>query len=208
MAISEKEITRAIFNNDTNRVVEILEEFELYKNNLICPHTVHKELVSSILRAASAMAHTGNLKKGLAVELIERTSIMVNVFSFLELVAISAKVKTEYYDEEDYQDVPEKILETLLWDRQYSDEIANAIEKLEIEAFEALIAFLVNGEVDAINVEFGLPIIKYVYKNGIVPNELVFAFMALCQRQTIEEYLSGRVVSDIGDILEETGMEM
>ena len=184
MKFSNEDVMNAILNNDTARVAAMLEGFDLLKDGTP-PHftSADKSLVSTMLGAASAMDWHDDLADDLAEELVERTAMTVDIFQFLRLVMIAARIKTEDYDK-----IPEEIRETLLKCNSYSDEIARAIEELDHETFEALIAFIPTDEIERISTKFNLPIVRRVYAEGMIPTSLMFAFMANSLRETIDEH--------------------
>ena len=187
MKLESKEVMNAILNNDTGRAAEMLEGFDLLKDGTP-PHftSAGKRLVSTMLGAASVAAWHENLDEDLAHELIERTAMTVNIFQFLQLVMAAAEIKQI----DDFSVIPEEI-RTALSKNDYTDKIAYAIEKLDDEAFEALIAFIMTGEIERTHVKFNLPIMRHIYAEETIPADLMFAYMGLCPRQTIDEHFSG-----------------
>lgn len=180
MKISKKEVVDAILNNDTASVTEMLEGFDLTKD---APHftSADKELVSTMLSPASAMAWRDDLDGDLAQELIERTAMTVDIFPFLQLVVTGVKIEVE-----DFDVIPQKI-RTALCRNNYCSKIAHAIEELSDEAFSALLVFLLSGQVESVHVKFNLPIIRRIYMDNVMPAALVFVYMALCLRDTIDD---------------------
>lgn len=178
--MQNNEIREAVLENDAAAVAEIFDKFGIFGNGI--PPQISagtRDVANVALSFASAAEWRGGLNNNVRNQIINRTAMMVDIFRLLGLVATGAGIRTEYCNEEDYDDVPTEILEALLWDG-YDEEIAAKIDKLEIEAFEALIAFFVNGEVTNPDAKFNLPIIWYIHKNRMVVDELLFAFMAIC----------------------------
>lgn len=182
MELSNEEIINAILDNDTARVAEMLEEFDLIKDNVPYLTPSNKHLASTMLSFASAMSYRSDLDSGLAEELIERTAMTVNIFSFMRLVVTVEGIKTN-----DFDIIPEEI-RTTLCKNDYTNKIAQAIEKLDDDAFAALLAFLLTGKIKCIHVKFGLSIIRHIYAKGKIPKSLIFAYMGLCQRETFGEH--------------------
>ena len=195
MELEPKEVMNAILNNDTGRAAEMLEEFDLLKDGTPPPHftSADKNLVADMLGAASVAAWHKDLNEDLAHELIERTAMTVNIFPFLQLVMAAAEIKQI----DDFSVIPEEI-RTALSKNDYTDKIAYAIEKLDDEAFEALITFIMTDEIERTHVKFNLPIMRHIYAEETIPADLMFAYMGLCPRQTIDQHFSGLHDDDLG----------
>lgn len=186
MKVSKKEVQDAILNNNTARVTEMLERFNLTKDGTP-PHftSADKELVSTMLSFASAMSYRDDLDSGLAEELIERTAMTVNIFPFVRLVVAVAEIETD-----DFDVIPEEI-RTALRKNDYTDQIARAIEDLDDDTFEAFLAYYITGEIEKSHVKFSLPVIRHIYNDEVIPADLLFAFMASNLRKTIDEHFGG-----------------
>ena len=182
MKISNKDIFDAILNNDTAKAAEMLEEFDLTKDGTPPPHftSADRQVVSTILSAASAMSWHDNLDDDLAHELIERTAMTVNIFPFLRLVVIGGEIERE-----DFDTIPEKI-RAALRKNDYTDQIARAIEDLDADVLKTLLNYFISGEVETSHVKFSLPVIRRIYSDEIIPADLMFAFMASNSRDTID----------------------
>lgn len=175
MELSRKEIIDTIRENDTARAVEMLEAFMLTKPpRVLAPES--KKLALTMLGAASAMSYHGALYNSLAEELIERTAATVELFRFISYVIIAAEIKTDKFG---IDTIPEEI-RTALHEGICTDEIANAIEKLDKSTFAAMLAYIMTDEVKRLSVEFNLPIIRYIYTEETIPQDLLFAYMGLC----------------------------
>lgn len=185
MKVSRGEVVDAILTNNTTRVTEMLEGFDLLKDGTP-PHftSADKDLVTTMLSFASAMLYRGNLDDSLAEELVERTAMTVNIFPFLKLVMTTAGI--EQID--DPSVIPEEI-RVALSREDYTDKIARTIEELDDETFGALIAFIMTDKVEQLHVKFNLPIMRHIYAEGTIPTDLMFAYMGLCPRQTVDEPL-------------------
>lgn len=192
MKLSIGEVQDAILNNDTTRTAEMLEEFNLTKNDTPHPYFTSddKALAATMLSFASAMSYRDALDGALAEELIERTAMTVNIFPFAQLVVAAAEIETD-----DFDVIPEEI-RAALRKNDCTDKIAHAIEELDSDVFAALLAFLITGEIERVHVKFNLPIMRYIHAEETIPVDLMFTYMALCPRKTIDEYLG-----DLNDTL-------
>lgn len=194
MSFTRKEVREAILGNDTDRVAEILEEFELLKDGTPPSFTSgDKDLVSEMLNFASIAAWHEKLSEELAEELIERTAMTVDIFSFLRLVVAGAEILDGGFD-----DIPQNIRKALCRN-DYTDKIARAIDNLDDKTFRTLLAYLGTGAIEIIHVKFNLPIIRRIYNDKTIPADLMFAFMSSNLRDTIDERFDG-VLGIIGDL--------
>lgn len=185
MKLSKKEIKDAILSNNTARVAEMLEGFGFAKDGTLPIFTsVGKDLMSTILGFASAMSYHDDLDGGLAEELIERTAMTVDIFSFTRLVIAAAEIDANNYDV-----IPEEV-RTALLKNDYTDKIAYVIEKMNDEAFAAMLSFM-TGEIKNANVKFSLPIMRHIHAEETIPEDLMLAYMGLCPRETIDEHFGG-----------------
>lgn len=174
---SKAEVIEAVLANNTSRVVEMLEEFNLPKDGTL-PHFTsgQKELASVMLSFASIKSWHDDLAEDLAHELIERTAIIVHVFNLLRLVVTDAEIKIT---ESDYAKIPNKLRAALL-KNDYKPKLAGIIEELDEDVFKILIAYIVScDEVETLSINFSLPIVRYLYIHEIIPNDLLLAFMAI-----------------------------
>lgn len=195
MEISKMEILDAILNNDTAKAAEMLKGFNLTKDSTP-PHftSAGRQVVSTMLGAASAMSLHGNLDDDLAYELIERTAMTVDIFPFLHLVVICGEIERG-----DFDTIPEKI-RAALRKNDYTDQIARAIEDLDADVLKTLLNFFLSpGEVKTSHVKFTLPVIRRIYSDKIIPANLMFALMASNLRDTIDGHFGG-VMGAIGGL--------
>lgn len=147
-----------------------------------------RKLVSELLGLAAALSWHGKLYAELAAELVERTAMTVNLFPFLDLVIVGVGIDTEKIGEDDYDKLPHR-LQIALAKNKYSEAVAGEIEGLGADDFNVLVAYLNSGEVERTRVEFNIPIIRYIRAHELVPDDLLFAFMAGSLREPIGDGL-------------------
>ena len=194
MEISNKDIFDAILNNDTAKAAEMLEGFDLTKDDIAPFFTSDdRQIVSIMLSAASVMSRHNNLDDDLAHELIERTATTVNIFPFLRLVVIGGEIERE-----DFDTIPEKI-RAALRKNDYTDQIARAIEDLDADVLKTLLNYFISEEVKSSHIKFNLPVIRRIYSDEIIPADLMFALMASNLRDTVDEHF-GSAMSTIGGL--------
>lgn len=182
------DVFRAVEDNDVANVVKILEMFG-FKKDGTNPHFTYecRDIMTLLLSAASAVAagsDSGHLDYGMANELVERTSKAVNIFKFLKLVATAMRFESDNYDI-----IPDPV-RSALSKNDPSYVVERAIDDLSPDAFEAMISLLLSEGFEQLNVRFAPPIIRYIYENQVLSDDLMFAFMAACPRRTVEEFLS------------------
>lgn len=181
MEITREEIRKAVLGNDTKRLAEILEEFGVHKYKSYRFLPPQKTVVVDVLSAASAAGYAGVLSKEMAHELIARFAMSVNIFDFLKLVDLCALNQNAEWD---FRAIPRKIRKALM-KSDYSVEIAHEIEDLDEDAFEALVAFIVN-QLDELIPEFSIPIIHRVYEDEFLSDTMIFAYMGLVLRDFMD----------------------
>lgn len=196
----------AVRDNDVAKVAEILEMLNLKKDGTNPRFTSQcREVMTLMLGAASAVAagsDTGHLEYDLAMELVERTAKVVDIFKFLQLVATAMRFENESYD------IIPKPIRSALDQNSPSYAVEQAIGNMDPDAFEAMASLLLSDGFNQLNVSFTPPIIRYVYENQIVSDDLLFAFMAACPRRTVEEFLLTINPLDILAMLHPGGPQM
>ena len=148
-----------------------------------------------VLSFASVMDYRDELSDDLAKELVERTAMTVDIFPFVRLVAATMKIEVN-----DFDVIPKKI-RSALKESKYTDRVAREIEEMSDEAFDALLAFIMSDEVTTTHVKLNLPIIRRIYGEELIPADLMFAYMGLSLRDTIDERIHGIIPGIFGDIL-------
>ena len=196
MKLMYDEIADAIVSNQTKKVTEILDSLDLRKDGIPpCLTNASKEVSTTMLSFASVSAWQEALDDELAEELIERTAMAVNIFPFLRLVATAADVGPVNFNA-----IP-KSLKRALRENDYSDKIARLIEDLDNITFETLITYILSGKIERTHVKFNLPIIRNIYFNELIPTHLLFAFMGLCPRETVDDHVHRVMHGGLGDLL-------
>ena len=179
--ISKEHAMNAVITNDVVCVTELLEEYGFTKGDTPFDYTfADRDLLSTLLSFASAMAYRGALDNNLARELVERTTMTVNIFFFAQLVATAIGIKID-----DYSAIPKKI-HSAIQENNCTDEYTDAVEKLDDETFRTLIAFVSTSEIDELDVGFNSAIIQRIYTRKMIPDDILFAYMGLCQHDVTE----------------------
>ena len=184
MEISKNDVYNAMSANDTARVADILEEFELFKEPVNTPFSMsQRELAQFVLSIASVMAWRDSLAEDLAEEILERTAITVDIFNFSLPFLAAADIGRARHN---FYAIPKDVFAAMA-DDNYSDAVANTIENMSREAFEAMLVGLV--EKDGYDVRFNLPIFRFICGSDIIPQHLVFSLMASSMRTAHDEFM-------------------
>ena len=198
MQLDQREVMDAAFNNNKQDTSTTLDVLKLFKEES-CPNftSTHKEMTSLILSSVSASAYRGILDKEFALEIIDRTAMMVELYPFIHLVVMAADIHAKN---------PEIIPETVrkaLWHNQYTPWVKHAIEDMSVDALKCLLVCYDTGMIKKSKLLFTPPIIRRIYEDEIVPDYLVFAFMASNLRMAIDEVFNRYINGIIEDHIEE-----
>ena len=145
--------------------------------------------MAAILTYASAASLSGSLDEAVANELIDRLATKVDIFQLLRYVIACAAIEAK-----DTDAIPEEIREAI-GSKEEKDDLAQAIGDLDSAIFATLLCFLAEGGIECINAAHSLPIIRRIYEEGVINGGVLFAYMALCLRETFEERLAERSAS-------------
>ena len=197
MNVTREIIRNAITANDIQTVSNIFDEFELRTDTRPCFTSGDKECVSTILSCASAMCYRGELDHELIAEIINHTAMTVDIFPFLRLVILAAKIENN-----DFNAIP-KAIRSILKKNKYVKDIAHKIESLDDEAFFALLTFLIDADrITELDVLYSVPIIRHIYERGILSVDILFSYMACSLRDTFDEYLRKAITPNlVGSIM-------
>ena len=192
MNVTKEIIRNAITTNDIQTVSNIFEEFELGTDTRPCFTSGDKECVSTILNCASAMCYRGELDHELIAEIINHTAMTVDIFPFLQLVILAAKIENN-----DFNAIP-KAIRSILEKNKYVKDIAHEIESLDDDAFEALLASLIDiNKTKGLDVLYAVPIIRHIYERGILSVDILFSYMACSLRDTLDEHLRKAITPNL-----------
>lgn len=199
------EVYRAIEDQDVAKVAEILEMFDFRKDGTSPRFTSkHRSIMTMMLGAASAVAagsSTGHLDYNFGSELTERMAMVVDIFQFLKLASTAMKLGND-----NYNTIPD-LVRLALTKNEPSYAVNRAIDNMSPDAFEAMVSMVLSKEIAELSISFSAPIIRYVYENQVLPDELMFAFMAACSIRTNEEIFFSEAPFDILAMLDFDGSE-
>lgn len=182
MQLDQREVMDAAFNNDIRSTSTTLDILKLFKGKP-CPTftSTHKEMTSLILSSVSTSAYRGTLDKEFAIEIIDRTATMVELYPFIHLVVMAADIHAK-----NPEVIPTTVRKALTYN-QYTPLIKHAIEEMSVDALKCLLMCYDTGMIKRSKYLFTPPIIRRIYEDGIIPDYLVFAFMASNLRMAIDE---------------------
>lgn len=176
--LTKTEIADVIFKNDVSKAIRIMERVGLSRG---VPDGLSFADFSNAIMIASIMLSCVSTKEyrifrldnDLANELMDRTGMLVQIFSLLKLVVVAANLTPH--------DLKCKDVKNAIINNEYSDEIAYKIEKeISRRDFESLLVAILNSK--RLDVRFNIPIIHRIYYDELIPCSLLFAYMAICLR--------------------------
>lgn len=181
----DEKVWSAIRENDIVAVRAIMDDFRVLKGDAQpCISKSSKSVMSAILAYASAASLSGNLDEAIASELIDRLAMKVDIFQLLSYVVACAAIEAK-----DTDAIPEEIREAL-GDKEKNDDLIQVIGDLDSAIFATLLRFIAEGGIECMSAAHFLPIIRRVYEDEIIDGGVLFAYMALCLRKTVEESMA------------------
>lgn len=209
----EEEMRAALLAGDHNVTLHLLQDVGLLKDgDEVLPHnTTTVELAMATWRAALTAIY---LRKGkvdylLLRHIISCTADLVDIFSFVRLVVASddseqvpIEADQETADESAVDGMaddvaglavgaryglPKTIREALMAGAEYDQGIAEAIEDLHAPELRGLLLWIASGAIRTIHLRYNRVLIRAVSWKRLLPNELIFAYMALCPRDVVRE---------------------
>ena len=184
MEISRRELWEELKKGDVVRLKEIWDYVQLTKDS--DPSVLedgNRKIALITLRFAAAAAYNGVLSEAMGKEIFERMAGKVEFFGFVNAIALAIDVDTT-----DTRALP-------IWAKNAAKEedyktLAEKIGMLTPDAFANLLAFYITGEVEEVSFEACMPIIKRIYEDENIPNDLLFALMATCLHDTVEHRMA------------------
>ena len=181
----DEKVWSAIRKNDIVAVRAIMDDFHVLKGDAKpCISKPSKIVVAAILTYASAASLSGSLDEAIASELVDRLAMKVDIFQLSSYVVACAAIEAK-----DTDAIPEEIREAL-GDKEKNDDFIRVIGDLDSAIFATLLCFLAEGGIKCMNAAYFLPIIRRIYEDEIINRGVLFAYMALCLRKTVEESLA------------------
>ena len=131
----------------------------------------------------------------MAIELIERTAMVINTFNFLQLIAIDREIENQ-----NSRKIPQKVRDALRNTQSYDSEIATTIENLNFDIVMPLIAFLSSGKIERIDKRFNTAIFRLIYRAHLIREDKFLAYMGLSLNETIDRTINPRLLGVMGDL--------
>ncbi len=189
MAFTEEAVRSAMRSNDVATIRTIMDASMVFKgDNAPCLSNVSKSAMADVLAYASASSLNGNLDETMVSELIDRLATKVDIFQLSRYVVACAAIEAK-----DTDAIPEEIREAL-GDKEKNDDLIQVIGDLDSTIFATLLCFIAEGGIECMNAIHFLPIIRRIYEDEIIDGGVLFAYMALCLRKTLEESLAEQFV--------------
>ena len=188
-AIYEK-VWSEIRENDIVAIRAMMDDFDVFKGDVEpCISKASKGVMTAILAYASAASLSGNLDEAMANELIDRLAMKVDIFRLSSYVVACAAIETK-----DTDAIPEETRMALDYEEK-NDDLIQAINNLDSATFAALLSFIAEGGVKRAHASLFPSIIRRIYKDEIINRGVLFAYMALSLRKTLEESMAEQSAS-------------
>ncbi|MBQ6487080.1 hypothetical protein IJI89_01470 [Candidatus Saccharibacteria bacterium] len=193
-----EEIVAAVMGNDIDALKAMIEGFELKRTFEPRQLTIEGwKVSSSLLNLASVFAGRSMLSQETATLLIDNLSMDVNVFLFLQVLAI-------YLHREKREDEPyvSKEIMAILEKNEPNDELAGRIAMMNENEFLSLCDYLISDKMEKLNITFTPPLVRFVYTHQMMPLTLLFAYMASTLRLPAPKIEIANVGDIVGQLLD------
>ena len=193
-----EEIVAAVMGNDIDALKAMIEGFELKRTFEPRQLTIEGlKVSSSLLNLASVFAGRSMFSQESATLLIDNLSMDVNVFLFLQVLAI-------YLHREKREDEPyvSKEIMAILEKNEPSDELAGRIAMMNENEFLSLCDYLISDKMEKLNITFTPPLVRFVYTHQMMPLTLLFAYMASTLRLPAPKIEIANVGDLVGQLLD------
>ena len=193
-----EEIVAAVMGNDIDALKAMIEGFELKRTFEPRQLTIEGwKVSSSLLNLASVFAGRSMLSQETATLLIDNLSMDVNVFMFLQVLAI-------YLHREKREDEPyvSKEIMAILEKNEPNDELAGRIAMMNENEFLSLCDYLISDKMEKLNITFTPPLVRFVYTHQMMPLTLLFAYMASTLRLPAPKIEIANVGDIVGQLLD------
>lgn len=193
-----EEIVAAVMGNDIDAIRAMIEGFELKRTFEPRQLTIEGwKVSSSLLNLASVFAGRSMLSQGTATLLIDNLSMDVNVFLFLQVLAI-------YLHREKREDEPyvSKEIMAILEKNEANDEFAGRVAMMNENEFLSLCDYLISDKMEKLNITFAPPLVRFIYTHQMMPLTLLFAYMASTLRLPAPKIEIANVGDIVGQLLD------
>ena len=185
MMISKNDLLELFRTENVFDLEVILNAFGLTKDSCIIYGYSQGYLAKAILSLASARTSTVPLDARFANEIVAHTALCCEAFRLLDLVCLAAPLKFRKVK----ADIQPNIRCAMGKDGHYDEDVANAIAQLSESEFLAFVTYLLTNTKDIdLVIGYNLPIIQQIRKYQIIDDGLLFSYMALCLRNTPDQY--------------------
>ena len=135
-------------------------------------------LIEQVLKVMQ-LTDDGQLGDAMAWKLVNYLSSCVQIFAFVRAVSFVSP-------RSDYSSVPKSLVDALR-QNETSKEVMDTIESFDEDTLFALYDLIGNsGLVTELSPVFSYPLIRRAYSIELIPTHLLFAFMASCLREAVE----------------------
>lgn len=185
MMISKNDLLELFRTENVFDLEVILNAFGLTKDSCIIYGYNQGYLAKAILGLASAHTSAMPLNTDFTNEIVARTALCCEVLRLLDLVHLAAPLKFRGVDNAIQPSIRRAVDNNVC----YNADTTTAIAQLSEPEFLAFVSYLlVNVEGIVLRVGYNLPIIQQIRKYQIIDDGLLFSYMALCLRNTPDQY--------------------
>lgn len=185
-----KPVVEAIKNGDVERLKSIFSEVGMRPGG-DTRMMLTDILTASALSGAVIFAHEGKVSPAMAELLVEylwgrvRWSMVWNYY----LIARGAG------NNADPELIPEKVRE-VIQQAAYGDEVAKAIDEMDADSYDNMIAYLLKDDIEAIDGRFARDTFMYILKKEPIPMPLFFTILSIAVEDSVQSSLFG--MHDVG----------
>ncbi len=188
------ELREIIERRDMKRFENVMKAFGiqkgLWKDDALCEEA--SNLAKICLSMASVLARASALEEDFVQLLIEYFAFSTNIFAFM--VPASVFLSATKFDIGKSTAILDEFIDAVESD-EFDEDWATYIENSSSAEFYQIINFLLSGEIESLNADWGLPILKRFYQ--LLPKDMLLALMSLSTK-TFSNPLAGLFVGLAG----------
>jgi len=191
VGFTTNDVRNAVVANNKEWLGEALDRLG-YKDKDSRPAftSVDQTFMSALFGTAAITAQNDTLDRSIIELLIERTLPAIDLFDLIKLYLLAQGV-----EEVDYGLIPEDVKQHLK-DNKYTEEIGAIIQEMNNNEIDAVLSFIFK-ETETIKRSFTYPIVRNIYKHGIIPDAQLVMIMGF----SLEEPESGEMLSGLDGLL-------
>lgn len=195
MMVTKGELTEIIALNNIKSLKKIFAGFGVRKNRIpeYYNTSVH-DLLKTTLSVASLYEAKGVLAIDIAELLINRCSMVTNLFDLLELIAIKKDIPL------DDDLVPDKLKESFKKNKAGS-EVEKELRTLNYKQSLAMLGYIASGkDFEMLDMHFSPYIVQHIYDKEIIERDALLMYLSVALKEPLYGYLDEGLI-DLPDEL-------